>query len=332
MVFDDPFHPFTDPEFEKQALALFKYQFENNDVYHSFCTGVKITPDKVKSIHQIPFLPISFFKTHEVKTTPFIPEIVFRSSGTTGSETSRHFIKSLSLYQKAYYSSFQFFYGDPYSYTFLALLPNYLERDDSSLIYMMTDLVQNSASEDSGFYLYNHEDLYQKLIKLKENGQKTILFGVTFALLDFVEHFSIDFPDLIVFETGGMKGRRKEMVKEEVHTILTQKLGVPKIHSEYGMCELLSQAYSSGDNLFNTPPWMKLLLRDEKEPIPSLIDSSFKYTEPTTGAIQVIDFANLYSCAFIATEDLGRRHPNGAIEIIGRLDSARLRGCNLMVI
>jgi hypothetical protein len=332
MVFNDPFHPFTDPEFEKQALDLFKYQFENNDLYHSFCLGVKITPNIVKSIHQIPFLPISFFKTHEVKTTPFVSEIVFRSSGTTGSETSRHFVKSLSLYQKAYRSAFSYFYGDPASYTFLALLPNYLERDDSSLIYMMTDMVQNSASEDSGFYLYNHEDLFQKLLKLKENGQKTILFGVTFALLDFVEKYSIVFPDLIVFETGGMKGRRKEMVKEEVHEILIQKLGVSKIHSEYGMCELLSQAYSSGDNLFNTPPWMKMILRDEKEPIPSLLEPADKYSEPTTGAIQIIDFANQYSCAFIATEDLGRRHISGAIEIIGRLDSARLRGCNLMVI
>ncbi len=332
MVFDDPFHPFSDSEFEKHALALFKYQFENNDVYHSFCLGVKITPDKVKSIHQIPFLPISFFKTHDVITTPFIPEKVFRSSGTTGMEASRHLIKSISVYQKAYRSSFQFFYGDPYSYTFLALLPNYLERDDSSLIYMMTDLVQNSDSEDSGFYLYNHVDLYQKLIKLKENGQKTILFGVTFALLDFVEHFSIDFPDLIVFETGGMKGRRKEMVKEEVHAILTQKLGVPKIHSEFGMCELLSQAYSSGDNLFYTPPWMKIMLRDEKEPIPTWQEKTSIMNEPLSGAINSIDFANLYSCAFIATEDLGRRHNSGAIEIIGRLDSARLRGCNLMVI
>ncbi len=332
MVSENPFHSYSDPEFEQYALALFQFQFDNNEVYRTFCNGINITAEKVKSITQIPFLPISFFKTHDVITTLFTPEKVFRSSGTTGMETSRHLIKSLSLYQNAYRSSFQFFYGDPNNYIFLALLPNYLERDDSSLIYMMTDLVQNSASDESGFYLYNHEDLYQKLIKLKEKGQKTILFGVTFALLDFVEHYAVNFPDLIVFETGGMKGRRKEMVKEEVHTILTQKLGVPKIHSEYGMCELLSQAYSSGDNLFVTPPWMKIVLRDEKEPIPTWQDKATSYNEPISGALNIIDFANLYSSAFIATEDLGRRHINGAIEIIGRLDSSRLRGCNLMVI
>jgi hypothetical protein len=332
MVSETPFHSYSDFEFEQYALALFQFQFDNNEVYRSFCTGVNITPEKVKSINQIPFLPISFFKTHDVISTPFTPEKVFRSSGTSGMETSRHLIKSLSIYQNAYHSSFNFFYGDPKTYTFLALLPNYLERDDSSLIYMMTDLVQNSVSDDSGFYLYNHEDLYQKLIKLKEKGQKTILFGVTFALLDFVEHYAIDFPDLIVFETGGMKGRRKEMVKEEIHSILIQKLGVTKIHSEYGMCELLSQAYSSGDNLFHTPPWMKMVLRDEKEPIPTWQEKASIINEPLSGAINVIDFANLYSCAFIATEDLGRRDQSGAIEIIGRLDSARLRGCNLMII
>ena len=196
---------------------------------------------------------------------------------------------------------------------------------------MMNHLIQNSPYAESGFFLYNHQDLHKTLLKMKEMGQKTILFGVTFALLDFLESFTLDFPDLFVFETGGMKGRRKEMVKEEVHTLIQKGLGVPTVHSEYGMCELLSQAYSKGENLFLAPPWMRIILRDEKEPIPYYSDH-FKYVEPQSGAINIIDFANVYSCSFIATEDLGRRNRNGLIEITGRMDSARLRGCNLMVI
>jgi hypothetical protein len=211
---------------------------------------------------------------------------------------------------------------------FLALLPNYLENKNSSLIYMMNYLIQNSPNKESGFYLYNHGELFEMLVKLKEKGQKTILFGVTFALLDFLESYSLNYPDLIVFETGGMKGRRKEMVKEEVHAFIQQGFGVTSVHSEYGMCELLSQAYSKGENLFSTPPWMKMIIRDEKDPIPSNINS----IEPKSGAINIIDLANVYSCAFIATEDLGRRGKNGLIEITGRMDSARLRGCNLLVI
>jgi hypothetical protein len=332
MDFSNPFHPFTNEEFENYALTLFKFQYENNVVYQSFCNGIHITPELVNSIYKIPFLPISFFKTHDVQTTSFEPETVFRSSGTTGMESSRHLIKSLDWYRKTYLSAFTQFYGDPQSYVFLALLPNYLERDDSSLIYMMNDLVQNSLFSDSGFFLYNHEDLYQKMLQLKGKRQKTILFGVTFALLDFIEYYSIDFPELIVFETGGMKGRRKELVKDEIHQVLKDRLGVLKIDSEYGMCELQSQAYSSGDNLFATPPWMKMMIRDEKEPIPDLHSFANSHQEPTSGAINVIDFANLYSCSFIATEDIGCRHENGLIEILGRLDSARLRGCNLMVI
>jgi hypothetical protein len=237
---------------------------------------------------------------------------------------SRHLIKDALLYRQSLLNSFQHYYGNPSEYTFLALLPNYLEQKNSSLIYMMETLMQQSGAKDNGYFLYNHEDLYQKLIQLRDNQQKVILWGVTFALLDFAEHYQIDFPQLIVFETGGMKGRRKEMVKEELYDILRKAFGVADIHSEYGMCELLSQAYSKGGNLFSTPPWMRLRLRNEKDPLDGT-------DTVNTGVINVIDLANIYSCSFIATEDLGRRHPQG-IEILGRLDHSQLRGCNLMVI
>lgn len=331
MTFEQPFHPFLDTEFEAYALSLFRFQYKKNRVYRTFCDGIHTPVDQIGSLHQIPFLPVSFFKTHDIKTTPFDPETVFHSSGTTGLEFSIHPIKSLALYEKAFLSSFHHFYGDPTDYVFLALLPNYLENKNSSLIYMMSYLIENSPYAESGFFLYNHQDLYQTLLKTKEKGQKTILFGVTFALLDFLESYSLDFPELIVFETGGMKGRRKELVKEEVHRLIQNGLGVPVVHSEYGMCELLSQAYSQGGNLFSTPPWMRMILRDEKEPIPYYSEYN-KNNEPQSGAINIIDFANVYSCSFIATEDLGRRNSDGLIEIIGRMDSARLRGCNLMVI
>ena len=249
----------------------------------------------------IPFLPISFFKSHEVKTGDFTPELIFRSSGTTGMQHSVHLIRDALLYQRSLIAGFRHFYGNPADYTFLALLPNYLEQKHSSLVYMMDELMRQSGSADSGYYLYNHEELYQKLQQLRDRHQKTILWGVTFALLDFAEKYPIDFPELIVFETGGMKGRRKEMVKEELYDILRKAFGVSDIHSEYGMCELLSQAYSKGGNVFATPPWMQLRLRSEKDPL----DGS---DSVGTGVINVIDLANLHSCSFIATEDLGRRH------------------------
>ena len=331
MTFDQPFHPFLETDFEVYALDLFRFQYENNRVYRTFCDGIRAPIDQIGSLYQIPFLPVSFFKTHEIRTTCFEAETIFQSSGTTGMEFSNHPIKSLALYEKAFLSSFQHFYGNPTDYVFLALLPNYLENKNSSLIYMMNYLIQNSPFAESGFFLYNHQDLYKTLLKMKEKGQKTILFGVTFALLDFLESYTLDFPELFVFETGGMKGRRKELVKEEVHFLIQKGLGVPVVHSEYGMCELLSQAYSQGGNFFSTPPWMRMILRDEKEPTPYYSEHN-KYTEPQSGAINIIDFANVYSCSFIATEDLGRRNRNGLIEITGRMDSARLRGCNLMVI
>ncbi|MCL1850999.1 MAG: acyl transferase [Bacteroidetes bacterium] len=349
MNLEDLFHSFSDLDFEKHALALFQYQYEKNAVYRSFCDMLKIKIEKITSLQQIPFLPISFFKTHSVKTGNFEPEIEFWSSGTTGNETSKHFVKEVSLYERSFLNTFEYFYGNPQDYCFLALLPNYLEQKHSSLIYMMNQLISGSKYAESGFYLYNYEELYKKMITLQEKRIKTILFGVSFALLDFAEKFksvssmrgevcgewyavngvdvvdkyTCENPELMVFETGGMKGRRPEIVKEELHKILCNAFGVKKIHSEYGMCELLSQAYSNGDNLFVSPPWMRLLLRDEKDPL---------YCNPSlnTGVINVIDFANIHSCAFIATDDLGKKTTNGMIEILGRLDAAQIRGCNLM--
>ena len=318
------FHLRSDADFEEAALQTFRFQYTKNAVYRAYCQHLNIEEKDITSLDDIPFLPISFFKTHEVKTTRFTPELTFRSSGTTGMQQSAHLIKSANLYLQSLLNSFQYFYGNPSEYTFLALLPNYLEQKNSSLIYMMEALMHKSGAKDNGYFLYNQEDLYQKLIQLRDNQQKTILWGVTFALLDFAEHYHLDFPELIVFETGGMKGRRKEMVKEELYDILKHTFGVPNIHSEYGMCELLSLAYSKGDNIFATPPWMRLRLRSEKDPLDGT-------NSVNTGVINVIDLANMYSCAFIATEDLGRRHRDG-IEVLGRLDNAQIRGCNLMVL
>ena len=314
----------SEEDFGKTALRIFHFQYENNSVYRSYCQCLNIDKEHVRELRQIPFLPISFFKTHEVKTTEFTPELTFQSSGTTGMQHSRHLVKDAQLYRRSLLESFRHFYGKPSDYVFLALLPNYLEQKHSSLIYMMETLMHESGVADNGYYLYNHEDLYQKLLQLRDNHQKAILWGVTFALLDFAEHYQVDFPELVVFETGGMKGRRKEMVKEELYEILQKAFGVPAIHSEYGMCELLSQAYSKGGNLFTTPPWMRICLRNEKDPL----DTS---DTVGTGVINVIDLANIYSCSFIATEDLGRRHPQG-FEVLGRLDHSQLRGCNLMVL
>lgn len=321
---EDPIQPYSELGFAAEALRVFRRQFFLNPVYNAYCQHLDINPVAIATLSDIPFLPISFFKTHEVKCGDFVPELTFQSSGTTGMERSRHLIRDAILYRRSLLESFRYFYGDPAEYTFLALLPNYLEQQNSSLIYMMEALMEASGASDNGYYLYNHKDLYDKLLQLRDRHQKTILWGVTFALLDFAAQYRLDFPELIVFETGGMKGRRKEMVKEELYAILREAFGVADIHSEYGMCELLSQAYSCGGNVFATPPWMRLRLRSEKDPL----DGS---DSVGTGVINVIDLANIHSCSFIATEDLGRRHPDG-IEVLGRLDSAQIRGCNLMVL
>ena len=314
----------TEEEFNQACLSVFQHQIKNIDVYQTFVSGLKIETQQIKHYGQIPFLPIQFFKSHAIIANQSKAEITFKSSGTTGSITSSHFVEDVSLYQKSYLTAFERFYGDITDWCILALLPNYSEREGSSLIYMVDDLIQKTNHPESGYFLHNHQDLQQTLLKLKSTKQKTLLIGVTYALLDFVEQYAIDFPELTVMETGGMKGKRKEMVREELHHVLCTGFGISKIHSEYGMTELLSQAYSKGDGVFNCPPWMKILIRDTNDPL-SLIENG------KTGGINVIDLANQNSCSFIATQDLGKIIANNSFEVLGRFDNSDIRGCNLMV-
>jgi phenylacetate-coenzyme A ligase PaaK-like adenylate-forming protein len=311
-------------EFEKASLAVFNHQAIHNRIYQAYMTNLRINPADILTSAQIPYLPISFFKTHEVRSSSHVPEIIFSSSGTTGMSQSKHLVTDIHLYEQSFNSTFEQFYGTIENTCLLALLPAYLEREGSSLIYMVDALLQQSKHPDSGYFLHNHEALYHKLQQLQSAGQKTILMGVTYALLDFIEQYHLDFPELVVMETGGMKGKRKEMVREELHQLLQDGFGVKAIHSEYGMTELLSQAYSHGNGVFNCPPWMKIYLRDTNDPL-SLINGN------KTGGINVIDLANLHSCSFIATQDLGRLFPDGSFEVLGRFDHSDIRGCNLLV-
>ncbi len=314
----------NDQEFLKCTLDIFNYQYNYNLVYQKFVDGCKIIPSEVNTLNKIPFLPVDFFKSHLVKSGNFSEEIVFTSSGTTGELPAKHFIKDIHVYENSFLKSFELFYGNPDQYVFLSLLPSYLERTGSSLIYMMDKLVSLSKDKRSGFFLYDHDKLNNLLIELKQECKKVILIGVTYALLDFVNEYQVDFPELIVMETGGMKGKRKEMVRDEVHQNLVSSLNVDSIHSEYGMTELLSQAYSKGRGIFICPPWMKILVRDMYDP--------FQYCKiGATGGINIIDLANLDSCAFIATQDLGKLTGEHSFEIIGRYDASDIRGCNLMV-
>ncbi len=317
-------HISSDSEFEEKAFQTFSHQFENNPMYRSFCDLLYIHPSDVKEIQQIPFLPIQFFKSHQILSTTNAVQEVFSSSGTTGSITSKHYVTDLSLYEKSYLAGFKHFYGNIEDYVVLALLPNYLERKGSSLIYMVNDLIQKSKNSDSGFYLHNLDELATKLKTLDNQGKKVLLIGVSFALLDLVEAYSFNLKNTIVMETGGMKGRRKELIRKELHSILKQGFGTSEIHSEYGMTELLSQGYSTGNGIFNCPPWMKVLTRDTEDPL--TIENNNK-----TGGINVIDLANYNSCSFIATQDLGKIYDDNSFEIIGRFDNSDIRGCNLMV-
>lgn len=323
----NPEHIFAikdDEAFEKAALSLFYHQAKNCTVYNQFIHHLGIEPDKIISYREIPFLPISFFKSHSVVSTQVMPEIVFSSSGTTGLTQSKHLVSDVKIYERSFNLAFEQFYGSIEDTCLLALLPSYLERDGSSLIYMVDSLLKQSEHPKSGYFLHDLTQLYQTLKELKEVGQKTILIGVTYALLDFVEQFELSFPELIIMETGGMKGKRKELVREELHQLLCKGFGVDKIHSEYGMTELLSQAYSTGDGIFECPPWMKILLRDTYDPLALLGNKQ-------TGGINVIDLANLNSCSFIATQDLGKIYKDGSFEVLGRFDNADIRGCNLLV-
>ena len=310
--------------FEQNALAIFRHQAANCVVYRDYIGYLNIDPSSITDYRKIPFLPISFFKNHEVLSNNSKPEIVFSSSGTTGQTTSRHLVSDVKIYEQSFNLAFQQFYSNPKDICILALLPSYLEREGSSLIYMVDDLLKQSQHPKSGYFLHDLEKLYQTLQEVKKAKQKTILIGVTYALLDFVEQYQLDFPELIVMETGGMKGKRKEMVREELHQILTTGFGVSHIHSEYGMTELLSQGYSYGDGIFNCPPWMKILLRDTSDPLSLIADKQ-------SGGINVIDLANINSCSFIATQDLGKIYPDGSFEVLGRFDNADIRGCNLLV-
>lgn len=322
---DTIFSMSSESEFNTTALEVFKFQFENNPVYRSFCDLLYTHPSDVKRIEQIPFLPIQFFKSHKILSSQSQIEDTFSSSGTTGSSTSKHYVTDVSIYEQSFRKGFQNFYGNIKDYTILALLPNYLERKGSSLIYMVDDMIQQSQHPDSGFYLNNLDELNTKLCALASEGKKILLIGVSFALLDLVELHQFNLKNTIVMETGGMKGRRKELVREELHTILKSGFGVSKIHSEYGMTELLSQAYSLGDGIFKCPNWMRILTRDPEDAL--TIQNTNKI-----GGINVIDLANVNSCSFIATQDLGRIHDNATFEIIGRFDSSDIRGCNLMVL
>ncbi|HTN00189.1 MAG TPA: hypothetical protein VL088_15640 [Pedobacter sp.] len=313
-----------DVAFEKVALNIFYHQAKNCEVYSNFIHHLGIKPAEITSYLQIPFLPISFFKSHKVLSNNQIPEITFSSSGTTGQVQSRHLVTDVNIYEQSFNLAFEQFYGPIQETCLLALLPSYLERDGSSLIYMVDSLLKQSKHPQSGYFLHDLAALHATLSSLKAKGTKTILIGVTYALLDFVEQFELDFPTLTVMETGGMKGKRKELVREELHQLLCKGFGVAKIHSEYGMTELLSQAYSVGDGIFECPPWMKILLRDTYDPL-MLVGTK------QTGGINVIDLANINSCSFIATQDLGRMHFNGSFEVLGRFDNADIRGCNLLV-
>ena len=322
---NDIFTISSQKQFEKIALKVFRFQYENNLVYQEFCDLLKTNPQKIKSLHQIPFLPIQFFKSHEVLSNKDAVQTTFTSSGTTGAITSRHLITDVSIYEESYRKGFSQFYGNIEDYVVLALLPSYLEREGSSLIHMVDDLIQLTNNSNSGFYLNNHEELIQKLTALDQAGQNVILIGVTYALLDLIEKQQFQLQHTIIMETGGMKGKRKEMIREELHEQLCSGFGVSAIHSEYGMTELLSQAYSLGNGVFECPSWMQIHIRDTEDALTYITDGK-------TGGINVIDLANINSCSFIATQDLGKKYPNTTFEVLGRFDNSDIRGCNLMVV
>ena len=325
MLQENIFNISSQEEFNSLALEVFRFQFKNNKVYRSFCDLLYVHPSDVVSVEQIPFLPISFFKTRKVLSSDSVPQITFSSSGTTGSITSKHHVTDIEVYKESYIKGFHEFYNKIEDYVVLALLPSYLEREGSSLIYMVDDLIKKSKRPESGFYLNNLDEIKEQLIELDKSGQKVLLIGVSFALLDLIEKYQFNLQNTVVMETGGMKGRRKEIIRPELHELLKKGFGVSKIHSEYGMTELLSQAYSKGNGIFNCPPWMKVFTRELEDPLQ--VQSGNK-----TGGINIIDLANINSCSFIATQDLGKKFSDDSFEIIGRFDHSDIRGCNLMAL
>ena len=321
-AFDEIISPI---QFKQHALELFKYQYENNTVYRSYCDLINNAYSEVSEVHQIPFLPIQFFKSHTVSCVSKAPDKIFLSSKTTGQIASRHFVNDLNIYHKSFEKGFHEFYGSIKDYAILALLPSYLERENSSLVYMANQLIHQSKHPLSGFYLDEWDQLVNTLQKLEKEGQKTILLGVTFALLTLIEKKKLNLNNTIIMETGGMKGMRKELVREALHSLFKKGFGVKNIHSEYGMTELMSQAYSKDNGLYNCPPWMKVLIRSTDDPFEII-------QEEKTGALNIIDLANIESCAFIATQDLGKTHKDGSFEVLGRFDNSEIRGCNLIAL
>ena len=312
--------------FSRFALDLFRFQAENNPVYHQFVNYLQYNITKIKEVNQIPFLPINFFKNKKIITGNEKPSVVFESSGTTGQVTSKHYVYDIHWYKKVTEDIFQRFYGPLHHFHFFALLPSYLERSNASLVFMMDHFIKESRSDWSGFYLNDNESLVNNLKEALKSEKKVVLFGVTFALLDLAENYHLDLSNAIIIETGGMKGRRKELLRNEVHKILNNNFNTEHIESEYGMTELMSQAYSKANGIFRSPPWMKVLIRNMNDPF----DVGERYY---SGGINIIDLANWHSCAFIQTNDLGRiKSENGDFEILGRIDNADIRGCNLMVV
>lgn len=311
--------------FEAEALKIFRHQARNNEVYKRFIELIHIDPSEIKQIRDIPFLPVEFFKSHKILSSTEKVEQIFTSSGTTGSAQSKHLVTDLKLYEESFKRGFEYFYGSIKNYTILALLPGYLERQGSSLIYMVDQMIKESTSTSSGFYLNELQALGELLLKLESEGEKVILIGVSYALLDLVQDHKFKLKNTIVMETGGMKGKRRELVKSELHHLLSEGFGLENIHSEYGMTELLSQAYSLGGGIFQTPPWMKILIRDTEDPFHILGPNK-------NGGINIVDLANVNSCSFIATQDLGRKLNENQFEVLGRFDHSDIRGCNLMVV
>jgi hypothetical protein len=315
----------TEAEFRETSLEVFNYQYNNNEVYHDFISSLGRNPSDINDPYEIPFLPVEFFRNHKIITGKHPVEMIFESSRTTGASPGRHFIIDLKLYEQSFLSTFRLFYGEPGEYLFAALLPSYTERETSSLVYMADKLIKQSRNPQSGFYRYDTDALLPVIEKGRKANMKVLLLGVSFALLDLAESRSPDLSGVIVMETGGMKGRRKELTRQELHSILKEKLNVSSVHSEYGMTELLSQAYSKDGGIFYCPPWMKILIRDPQDPLTL-------YGQPSgTGGINIIDLANINSCSFLATSDLGKVHEDGGFEVLGRFDNSDIRGCNLLV-
>ncbi len=308
-------------DFKNKALALFNKQFNYNSTYNRYCKLLKIQPNQIKELNQIPFIPIQFFKTHKIVSNNKRITHLFKSSGTTG-RRSTNYVSDIDLYKKSFRNCFEFFYGPVQDFVFLGLLPSYLEQKNSSLVFMINDFIKHSKHEESEFYLKDYKKLYSTLIKLKKEKKKTVLFGVSYALIDFIENFALDLSGFNIIETGGMKGRRKEITREELHNKLSKGFNVKNIHSEYGMTELFSQAYSLKQGVFKNPPWMKTLVRDVNNP--------FSVSYSGKGAINFIDLANINSCAFIASDDIGEVFDDSGYKISGRLSESDIRGCNLM--